>query len=113
MCNNTTPIKRVLVSGGAGFIGSNFVPYFCAKYPQYNVINLDKLTYAGNLDNVKECESMPNYTFIKEDICIFAIVNRCKYSFSIYCIEGKIKFDVLDSFYTHLQRTLNSLCSVP
>jgi len=61
--------KTILVTGGAGFIGSNFVPYFCEKYPEYKVINLDKLTYAGNLDNVKECEDMPNYEFVQGDIC--------------------------------------------
>ncbi|MBU0924921.1 GDP-mannose 4,6-dehydratase, partial [bacterium] len=53
-------IKRnILVSGTAGFIGSNFVPYFLDKYPDYNLINLDLLTYAGNLDNLKECENNP------------------------------------------------------
>lgn len=62
-------MKTILVTGGAGFIGSNFVPYFCEKYPEYQVINLDKLTYAGSLDNLKECEGMPNYRFIKGDIC--------------------------------------------
>ena len=46
-------MKSVLVTGGAGFIGSNFVPYMVAKYPQYKIKNLDKLTYAGNLDNLK------------------------------------------------------------
>lgn len=61
--------KTILVTGGAGFIGSNFVPYFCERYPEYKVINLDKLTYAGNLDNVKECEAMPNYEFVQGDIC--------------------------------------------
>ncbi len=61
--------KTILVTGGAGFIGSNFVPYFCEKYPEYKVVNLDKLTYAGNLDNVKECEVMPNYEFVQGDIC--------------------------------------------
>ena len=59
----------ILITGGAGFIGSNFVPYFCEKYPQYKVINLDKLTYAGNLDNLRECEKMSNYTFVQGDIC--------------------------------------------
>ncbi|MBR1479885.1 MAG: dTDP-glucose 4,6-dehydratase [Alphaproteobacteria bacterium] len=62
-------MKTILVTGGAGFIGSNFVPYFCEKYPEYHVINLDKLTYAGSLDNLKECEGMPNYRFVKGDIC--------------------------------------------
>lgn len=61
--------ETILVTGGAGFIGSNFVPYFCEKHPEYKVINLDKLTYAGNLDNVKECEAMPNYEFVQGDIC--------------------------------------------
>ena len=50
----------VLVTGGAGFIGANFVPYFAAKYPNCRVINLDKLTYAGNPDNLSECTSMTN-----------------------------------------------------
>ena len=81
--------KTILVTGGAGFIGSNFVPYFCAKYPQYKVINLDKLTYAGNLDNVKECESMPNYTFIKEDICN---ADKIEEIFEKYDVRGVIHF---------------------
>lgn len=59
----------ILITGGAGFIGSNFVPYFCQKYPGYNVLNLDKLTYAGDLGNLKECEGMTNYRFIQGDIC--------------------------------------------
>ena len=81
--------KTILVTGGAGFIGSNFVPYFCTKYPQYKVINLDKLTYAGNLDNVKECESMPNYTFIKEDICN---ADKIEEIFEKYDVRGVIHF---------------------
>ena len=68
--------ETILITGGAGFIGSNFVPYFCAKYPQYNIINLDKLTYAGNLDNLKECEAMPNYKFVQGDICDRALIEK-------------------------------------
>ena len=68
--------KAILVTGGAGFIGSNFVPYFCAKYPEYKVINLDKLTYAGNLDNLKECENMSNYHFVQGDICDEALIEK-------------------------------------
>ena len=67
---------KIIVTGGAGFIGSNFVPYFCAKYPEYKVINLDKLTYAGNLDNLKECENMSNYHFVQGDICDEALIEK-------------------------------------
>lgn len=81
--------KAVLVTGGAGFIGSNFVPYFTAKYPDYHIINLDKLTYAGNLENLKECEQMSNYTFIEGDICDEALVDRL---FAEYDIRGVIHF---------------------
>ena len=69
-------MKSILVTGGAGFIGSNFVPYMVAKYPQYKIINLDKLTYAGNLDNLKECENASNYAFVKGDICDRALVEK-------------------------------------
>lgn len=81
--------KAILVTGGAGFIGSNFVPYFCAKYPEYKVINLDKLTYAGNLQNLSECENMPNYTFVKGDICDEKLVSEL---FAKYDIRGVIHF---------------------
>lgn len=81
--------KAILVTGGAGFIGSNFVPYFAEKYPEYHVINLDKLTYAGNLDNVKECENMPNYTFLQGDICDRALIEKL---FKEYDIRGVIHF---------------------
>ena len=69
-------MKSILVTGGAGFIGSNFVPYFCEKYAEYHVINLDKLTYAGDLANVAECEGMPNYTFVQGDICDEELIER-------------------------------------
>lgn len=62
-------MKHILVTGGAGFIGSNFVPYFIENNPNYHLVNLDALTYAGNLDNVKEVETHPRYTFVKGDIC--------------------------------------------
>ncbi len=82
-------MKSILVTGGAGFIGSNFVPYFTEKYPEYHVINLDKLTYAGNLDNVKECDGMSNYTFVQGDICDRALIEKL---FAEYDIRGVIHF---------------------
>lgn len=60
--------KKILITGGAGFIGSHVVRLFVNQYPQYQIINLDSLTYAGNLANLKDIESFPNYTFIKADI---------------------------------------------
>lgn len=60
---------KLLVTGGAGFIGSNFILYWLNKYPHDSIYNFDKLTYAGNLENLKSIQSHPNYTFIKGDIC--------------------------------------------
>jgi dTDP-glucose 4,6-dehydratase len=62
-------VKNVLITGGAGFIGSNFIPYFGDKYRGYQIINFDKLTYASSLGNISECEVMPNYVFVRGDIC--------------------------------------------
>ena len=59
---------KILITGGAGFIGSHLTRLFVNKYPQYSIVNFDKLTYAGNLENLKDVESAPNYTFIKGDI---------------------------------------------
>lgn len=81
--------QTILVTGGAGFIGSNFVPYFCQKYPQYQIINLDKLTYAGSTDNLSECETMPNYHFVKGDICDEKLIESL---FEKYDIQGVIHF---------------------
>jgi len=61
--------KTLLVTGGAGFIGSNFIHYMVRKYNEYKIINLDKLTYAGNLENLKDIEDVENHRFIKGDIC--------------------------------------------
>src|SRR5574344_2511189 len=87
MFNNNN--KTILLTGTAGFIGSNFVPYFLDKYPNYNLVNLDLLTYAGNLDNLKECETNSNYKFIKGDICNRELV---EFIFNEYDIKGVIHF---------------------
>lgn len=63
--------RNIIITGGAGFIGSHVVRLFVKKYPEYHIINLDKLTYAGNLENLKDIEGEPNYTFVKADICDF------------------------------------------
>ncbi|OCL83911.1 dTDP-glucose 4,6-dehydratase [Arcobacter porcinus] len=87
MFNNKN--KTILVTGCAGFIGSNFVPYFLDKYPNYNIVNLDLLTYAGDLENLKECENNTNYKFIKGDICNRELV---EFIFNEYDIQGVIHF---------------------
>ena len=87
MFNNKN--KTILVTGCAGFIGSNFVPYFLEKYPNYNLVNLDLLTYAGDLENLKECETNPRYKFIKGDICNRELV---EFIFNEYDIQGVIHF---------------------
>ena len=63
--------RTIVITGGAGFIGSHVVRLFVNKYPEYRIINLDKLTYAGNLANLKDVEDKPNYRFVKMDICDF------------------------------------------
>ena len=63
--------RNIIITGGAGFIGSHVVRLFVNKYPDYNIINVDKLTYAGNLANLKDLEGCPNYKFVKADICDF------------------------------------------
>ena len=60
--------KKILITGGAGFIGSHVVRRFVKNYPDYQIVNLDKLTYAGNLLNLTDIESAPNYEFVKGDI---------------------------------------------
>jgi len=67
---------KLLVTGGAGFIGSNFILYWLKKYLQDKIVNLDKLTYAGNLENLKSVEKNPNYIFVKGDICNSRLVNE-------------------------------------
>ncbi len=68
--------RKILVTGGAGFIGANFIHYLAEKYPEDEIINLDKLTYAGNLDNLKEIEGRPNYRFLRGDIADAELVDE-------------------------------------
>lgn len=79
--------RNILITGGAGFIGSHVVRLFVNKYPEYRIINLDKLTYAGNLANLTDIENSPNYVFVKADICDF---ERMQEIFSAYQIDGVI-----------------------
>ncbi len=67
---------KILITGGAGFIGSNFILYWMKKYPEDKIVNLDKLTYAGNLENLREVEKNPNYAFIHGNICDVNIVEK-------------------------------------
>jgi len=82
-------LKNILVTGCAGFIGSNFVPYFLDKYHDYKIINLDLLTYAGDLENLKEIENHPRYEFIKGDISDRGLVEKI---FRDHDIKGVIHF---------------------
>ncbi len=78
-------MKNILITGGAGFIGSHVVRLFVNKYPQYQIFNLDALTYAGNLENIIDIENEPNYTFIKGDIADELFINQL---FSTYQFDG-------------------------
>ena len=79
--------RTIIITGGAGFIGSHVVRLFVNKYPEYRIINLDKLTYAGNLANLKDIEDRPNYEFVRADICDFETVCGI---FRKYGIDGVI-----------------------
>lgn len=80
---------NILITGGAGFIGSNFISYFIKKYPEIKIINLDKLTYAGELSNLDEVQNLNNYTFVEGDICDRNLVEHL---FNHHRITGVIHF---------------------
>lgn len=111
---------KLLITGGAGFMGSNFIRYILKKYPDYKIINLDKLTYAGNLENLRDVERKPNYKFVKGDICdqkvvdslakdSDIIINYAAESVSkntflpIWC-AGKIKIMTMDELFNNLSK---------
>jgi len=106
---------RLLVTGGAGFIGSNFIRHIIKKYPQYEIINLDKLTYAGNLDNLKDIENNSHYTFVKGDICDRKIVNELSkdveaiVNFAAQSHVDRSIIDTLDFIKTNIDGTYNLL----
>ena len=79
--------RNIIVTGGAGFIGSHVVRLFVNKYPEYRIINVDKLTYAGNLANLKDIEDKPNYVFVKADICDFDAMYELMQK---YAVDGVI-----------------------
>lgn len=80
-------MKNILITGGAGFIGSHVVRLFCTKYPHYKIVNLDALTYAGNLENLTDVEKSPNYTFVKGDICDLDLMRKI---FADHQIDGVV-----------------------
>jgi dTDP-glucose 4,6-dehydratase len=93
--------KIILITGGAGFIGSHVVRLFVTKYPDYQIINLDKLTYAGNLGNLKDIEQAANYTFIKGDICDEALLQ------SLF-LKYKITHVIHTAAESHVDRSISN-----
>ena len=111
--------RNILITGGAGFIGSHVVRRFVTKYPHYRIINLDALTYAGNLENLRDVENAPNYTFVKADICDAEAVRKV---FTEHAIDGVIHLaaeshvdrSITDpmAFVRHERHSARSPCSM-
>src|SRR3989344_3923729 len=108
---------KILITGGAGFIGSHLVRLFVNKYPQYQIFNLDSLTYAGNLENLIDIENKENYTFLKGDITDKEFINQL---FQTHCFDGIIHLaaeshvdrsieNPLQFVYTNVLGTVNLL----
>ncbi len=93
-------MQTILITGGAGFIGSNFVRMMVNKYPQYNIVNLDALTYAGNLENLTDLTSAKNYHFVKADIRDRKAVDQV---FNTYCIDMVVNF----AAESHVDRSID------
>jgi dTDP-glucose 4,6-dehydratase len=109
--------KNILITGGAGFIGSHVVRLMVNRYPHYRIVNLDKLTYAGNLANLRDIEKSPNYLFVKEDICDFEAMQRVFETYAIDSVihlaaESHVDRSITDPFSfarTNVMGTLNLL----
>lgn len=93
--------RNILITGGAGFIGSHVVRRFVRSYPDYRIVNLDKLTYAGNLENLKDLSESPNYTFVKGDIVDSAFINQV---FEDYRIDAVIHL----AAESHVDRSISN-----
>ena len=110
-------MKSILITGGAGFIGSHVIRLFIKKYPEYKIYNLDKLTYAGNLENISDIEGFKNYRFIKGDICdndlILSVFNKYKFDSIIHlAAESHVDRSItnpLDFVNTNVIGTVNLL----
>jgi len=106
---------KILVTGGAGFIGSNFIRYWLKKYPADNIVNLDVLTYAGNLENLRDLENNKNYKFIKGDICDEVLVNEVVKDFDLivhFAAESHVDRSIIDCrdfIRTNVEGTKNLL----
>ena len=106
--------RNIIITGGAGFIGSHVVRLFVNKYPEYRIINLDKLTYAGNLANLKDIEDKPNYIFVKADICDFGTIQELLVRYQVDGIihlaaESHVDRSIKDPFTLHKPNVMGTI----